>query len=162
MNCSMPGFSLLHCLPEFPQTHVHWVSDAIQPSHPLSPPSPLAPNLSQHQGLFLWGSSSHHKDHLHHYREFACAPSHSVYHQIDFYHLRLVLHLYLNSIIQHVVGSSDGKESTCNARDLGLTPGLERSPGEGNGYLPQYSCLENSMDRGAWWAIVSGVTKSWT
>ena len=48
MNCSTPGFPVLHHLPEFAQTHVHWVSDAIQPSHPLSSPSPLALNLSQH------------------------------------------------------------------------------------------------------------------
>ena len=46
-------------LPEFTQMHVHWVGDAIQPSHPLSSPSPLAFNLSQHQGLFKWVSSSH-------------------------------------------------------------------------------------------------------
>ena len=51
-NCSTPGFPVLHCLPEFAQTHVLWVGDAIQPSHPLSPPSPLALNLSHHQGLF--------------------------------------------------------------------------------------------------------------
>ena len=48
-----------HQLPECTQTHVHWVGDAIQPSHPLSPPSPPALNLSQHQGLFKWVSSSH-------------------------------------------------------------------------------------------------------
>ena len=47
-------------------------------------------------------------------------------------------------------GSSDGKASACNAGDLGLIPGLERSPGEGNSNLLQYSCLENSMDGGAW------------
>ena len=52
MDCSTPGFSALHYLPELAQTHVHQVSDAIQPSHPLSSPSPLALNLSQHQGLF--------------------------------------------------------------------------------------------------------------
>ena len=52
------GFPVLHHLPEFAQTHVHWVSDAIQPFRPLSPPS-LALNLSQHQGLFQWVSSSH-------------------------------------------------------------------------------------------------------
>ena len=46
-----------------------------------------------------------------------------------------------------------------NARDMGLIPGLERSPGEGNGNPLQYSCLENSMDRGAWQALVHGVTK---
>ena len=52
MNCSMPGFSVHHYLPEFAQTHVHWVSDTIQPSHPLLPTSPLAPDFSQHQVFF--------------------------------------------------------------------------------------------------------------
>ena len=51
MNCSTPGLPVHHQLPEFTQTHVHWVRDAIQPSHPLSSPSPPAPNPSQHQGL---------------------------------------------------------------------------------------------------------------
>ena len=59
-------------------------------------------------------------------------------------------------------GGSDGKESYCNAGDLGLIPGLGRSPGEGNGNPLQLSCLENSMDRGAWWATVHGVSKSLT
>ena len=58
MNCSTPGLPAHHQLPEFTQTHVHRVSDAIQPSHPLSTPSP-APNPSQHQGLFQWVNSSH-------------------------------------------------------------------------------------------------------
>ena len=57
MDCSMPGFPVLHHLPEFAQTHVHWVDDAIQPSHPLLPPSPLALNFSQYQGLFRWVSA---------------------------------------------------------------------------------------------------------
>ena len=55
----MPGFPILHYLPEFAQTHVHWVSDAIQPSHPLSLPSPPALSLFQHQGLFQWVDSLH-------------------------------------------------------------------------------------------------------
>ena len=59
MECSTPGLPVHHQLPEFTQTHVHWVSDAIQPSHPLSFPSPPTFNLSQHQGLFQWVSSSH-------------------------------------------------------------------------------------------------------
>ena len=59
-------------------------------------------------------------------------------------------------------GGSDGKESACNAGDPGLIPWLGRSPGEGNDNPLQYSCLENSMDRGAWRATVHGVTKSWT
>ena len=52
MDCSMPGFPVLRHLPEFAQVHVHYVSDGIQPSHPLSPLSPFAFNLSQHEGLF--------------------------------------------------------------------------------------------------------------
>ena len=60
VGCSMPDLPVHHQLPEFTQTHVHWVGDVIQPSHPLLIPSPPIFNLSQHQGLFKWGSSSHH------------------------------------------------------------------------------------------------------
>ena len=55
---------------------------------------------------------------------------------------------------------TDGKESACSTGDLGSIPGLGRSPGEGNGNPLQYPCLENLMDRGAWWAAVHGVAKS--
>ena len=63
MNCSTPGLPVYHQLPEFTQTHIHWVGDAIQPSHPLSSLSPPAPNPSQHQSfpisqLFAWGDQS--------------------------------------------------------------------------------------------------------
>ena len=57
-------------------------------------------------------------------------------------------------------GGSNGEESACNVRDLGSIPGLGRSPGEGNGNPLQYSCLENLVDRGAWWATVHGVAKT--
>ena len=57
MDCSMPSFLVLHCLLEFAQTHIHWVSDAIQPSHPMLPPSAFY--LTQHQSLFQWVGSSH-------------------------------------------------------------------------------------------------------
>ena len=57
-------------------------------------------------------------------------------------------------------GGSDGKESACNAGDLGSIPGFGRPPGEGNSYPLEYSGLENSMDRGAWQATVHGVTES--
>ena len=59
MDCSTPDFPVLHYLQEFVQIHAHRVSDAIQPSHPLLPPSPLALNLSQHQGLFQGVGSLH-------------------------------------------------------------------------------------------------------
>ena len=62
VDCTMPGFPVLHRLPEFAQTHVHWVGDATQPPHPLSSPSPPTFILSQHQGLFSRVSSSHQVD----------------------------------------------------------------------------------------------------
>ena len=58
-DCSTPGSSVFHYLPEFGQNHVHWVSDSIWLSHLLPPPPPFAFNLSQHQGLFQWVGSSH-------------------------------------------------------------------------------------------------------
>ena len=70
---------------------------------------------------------------------------------------------YVLGTILYMVGfpcGSDGKESSCNAGDPGSVPGLRRSHGEENGYPLQYSCLETSMDRGAWWATVHGITKS--
>ena len=59
MNHSTPGLPVHHQVPEFTQTHILWAGDATQPSHPLSSPSPPAPNPSQHQGLFQWVNSSH-------------------------------------------------------------------------------------------------------
>ena len=59
-------------------------------------------------------------------------------------------------------GGSDSKESACNTGDLGSIPGSGRSPGEGNGYPLQYSCPENSMDKGTWWSTVHGVVLSQT
>ena len=58
-DCSTPGFPVHHQLPELTQTHVHWIGVSIQPSHPLSSPSPQALNIPQHQALFQWVSSSH-------------------------------------------------------------------------------------------------------
>ena len=71
-----------------------------------------------------------------------------------------LLHLYTSFSI--FPGGSSGKESTFQCRRCGSVPGSGKFPGEGNGYPLQYSCLENPMDRRAWWATVHGVTKSWT
>ena len=72
-----------------------------------------------------------------------------------------ILSLFISlSFVLGFPGSSEVKASACNVRDLGLNPGLGRSPGEENGNPLQYSCLENPMDRGAWWAILHGVAKS--
>ena len=65
-------------------------------------------------------------------------------------------------LIWGLSGGSDGKESACNAEDPGLIPGLGRYPGGGHGNPLQYSCLKNSMNRGAWWATIHGVAQSWT
>ena len=70
--------------------------------------------------------------------------------------------LLFNMLSRLVIGGSDGKASACNVGDPGLIPGLGRSPGEGNGNPLQYSCLENVMDRGDWWATVNGITKNQT
>ena len=70
-------------------------------------------------------------------------------------------HTYL-SVYLGFPGSLDGEESVCTAEDTGSIPELERSPGGGNGNPLQYSCPENPMDRGALWATVHGVAKSWT
>ena len=64
--------------------------------------------------------------------------------------------------LQGFPDGTNGKESACSVGGLGLILGSGRSPGEGDGYPPQYSCLENSMDRGAWWATVHRVAKNWT
>ena len=70
------------------------------------------------------------------------------------------MELGLDMVINSLPDDSSGKESAYSAGDLGLAPRLGRSPGEGNGSPLQYSCLENSMDRGAWQAAVHGVTES--
>ena len=73
---------------------------------------------------------------------------------------KVVIFSYLEG--SNTSGGSDSKESARNVGDLGLIPGLGKSPGPGNDNPLHYSCLENSMDRGAWRATVLGVTKSWT
>ena len=73
---------------------------------------------------------------------------------------KVILSNYLFLILWGFPGGSDSKESACNVGDLGLIPGSGRYPGEGIGYLLQYSCLENSMDRRAWQTIVHGVVES--
>ena len=73
--------------------------------------------------------------------------------------------MQFNNFLSHYSGfpgSSDTKEYGCHVGDLGLIPGSGRSPGEGNGYPVQNSCLENSMDRRAWWAIFHAIAKSQT
>ena len=76
--------------------------------------------------------------------------------------LYLLLHLSSSHLFYGRPGGSDGKESACNAEDLGSIPGFRRSTGEGKGYPLQCSGLGNSIDRGTWWATVHGIAKSRT
>ena len=149
--------------PEACSTHVHWVSDTIQWSHPLLSPSPPAFNLSQHRGfsLTIWRFTSGSQS-------TGASASASVLpvNIQDCFPLGLtglipllskgLSKVFPNTTVQkHQFFSTQpscfpcdsvGKESTCNVGDLGSIPGLGRSPGEGKGYPLQYSDLENSMD----------------
>ena len=167
MDCSTPGLPAHHQLLDFTQTHAHWVGDAIQPSHPLLPPSPPAINLSQHQGLFKWVSSSHQVAKL---LEFQLQHQSFQWVYQDWFPLgwtswislqskglsrvfsntTVQKHQFFGTQPQGFPCGSDGKASAYNARDLGSIPGSGRSSGEGNGNPLQYSCLENPMDWGAW------------
>ena len=172
MNRSMPGFPVLKYSLELAQTHVHWVSDTIQLSHPLSYPSLLALNLSQHQSLFQWVGCLHHVAKVLEYK--------LLFIILFYYSTLLILYLFYNSPhrFQYLPsqntciwgelgfpGGSTIKNPPANAVDSGvssLVPGSGRSPGIGNGNPLQYSCLENSTDSGAWRATAHGVTKSRT
>ena len=105
------------------------------------------------------------KELFHHERmKITCFPMKSMSHLASLQKqiLRQGLCTNLACLINRYLCCSDGKESVCNAGDLGLIPGLGRSPGEGNGNPLQNSYLENSMDRGAWWATVNEVVKNRT
>ena len=161
MDCSMSGLLVHRQLLELAQTHVHWVDDVIQLSHPLSSPSPLAFNLSQHQGLFQWVSSSH---------QVAKALEFQLQHE----ELLCWVYKYLQMLSSWI-------NSVVNIRCLSLTaslvaqrlkhlPGIretqvwslgQEDPLEKENSNPlQYSCLGNATDRGAWQAIVIGFAKS--
>ena len=115
MNRSTPGLPVHHQLLEFTQTHVHWLSDAIQPSHPLSSPSPLAPNPSQCQSLFQWVNSSHEVAKVLEFR-FSIIPSKEIPGMISFsmdWFDLLAVQGTLEGFLQHV--SSKASILQCSA-----------------------------------------------
>ena len=116
IDCSMPAFPVQHQLPELAQTHVHQVSDAIQLYHPLSSPSPPTFNLSQHQGLFKWVSSSHKAAKILGSFSFIISPSNE-YSEIIFFRIDrldlLPVKGILNNFIQH--HSSEASILQCSA-----------------------------------------------
>ena len=81
---------------------------------------------------------------------------------INFFTFSIYIFNLKNYAVYGLLQGLSSKKSACNAGDVGLFPGLGRSPGGGHGNPLHYSCLKNPMDRGAWWATVHGVTKSWT
>ena len=149
-----------HQLLELTQTHVHRVGDAIQPSPPPSSPSPPAFNLSQHQGLFQWVSSSHQvakvlEFQLQH-QSFQWILRTDISFRVDWLYL-LAVQGTLKSLLQH--HSSKASILRCSA--FFIVQLLSRI-GEGNGIPLQCSCLENPRDRGAWWGAVYGFAQSRT
>ena len=141
MDCRTPGLPVHHQLPEFTQTHVHWVG------------------VHTHTH-----TRTHTHTHTHIYICLLCKlmSIESVYtHTHTHTHTYICLSVCL-SPASVFLGSSVVKNLSANVGDVSLIPGLERSPGEGNGEPFQYSCLGKAMDRGAWWITVHGVTKSRT
>ena len=102
MDCSLPGFPVLHCLLDLAQTHAHWVNDAIQPSHPLLLPYPFSLNLSKHQGLFWWVGCLHQAKYWSF--SFSISPSKGypglISFRIDWFDL-LAIQGTLKSLLQH-------------------------------------------------------------
>ena len=157
MDCNTPGLPVHHQLPEFTQTHVHWVGDAIQPSsHPLSSSSPPTFNLSQH----------------------ICTHTHTYWYVTMCIHIKLnIVHITISNhnlySMDHssllplltgnllLPGGASGKEPACQCRRherRWFDPWVRKIPYR----IPKCSCLENPMDRGALWATVHRVTKSQT
>ena len=120
-----------------PQTHVHWVSDAIQPSHPLPSPSPPALNLSQHQGLFKWVSSSHQVATV---SEFQLQPQ-----SFQWTPRTFVQYYRWWQAFQVVLVVKNPPADAGDIRDASSIPGSGRSPRGGHGNPLQYSCLENTQ-----------------
>ena len=175
---------------ELAQTPVHWVGDAIQPSQPLSSPSPPAFSISQPQGFFQWVSSSHqvtkvlelqleHQSFQWIFRTdllqdglvgSPCSPRNSQESsptpQFKSINSLVLSFLYGPTLLYthtHLPWGLSGKKFACQCRSSkrsGFSPWDGKSPGRGNGHPLQYSCLENS--RGAWQAEVHGVAKSGT
>ena len=160
VDCGVQGFSVLHYLLEFVQIHV---PESVMPSTHLILCCPLLllSSISRHQGL---SNESALRIRWPMYWSFSISPSNGysglISFGIDWFDLLAVQGTLKNFHIG--LGGLDGKESACSAGDLGLIPGSGRSPGERNGNPLQYSCLDNSMDRRAWWDTVHGVTRSWT
>ena len=175
--CSTLGFPVLHYLPELAQTQVHWVSDAIQPSHPLSPSSPPAFNLSQRQDLFQWVGLFTSDGQ----RIGALTPVLPMNTQ-DWFPLGLtglsslqfkgLSRVFSNTrkffstrlpwASQVMLVVKNPPANAGDTRDTGSIPGTGRYLAGGNGNPLQYSSLGNSRDREAWWSIAHRVTKSRT
>ena len=153
MDCSTPGLPVHHQLPESTQAHVHWVSDAIQTSHPLYKSAIIYLLtwdcwlvINSNLLVFLSFFSTEYLYILAPPLPFQSSPS------------ELSERLFPRFKFSASLTNKTYFQSICNAGDPSSIPGSGRQPGEGHGNPPQYSCLENSMDRWAWWATVHGIT----
>ena len=154
MDCSTPGFPVHHQLPELAQTHVHPVGDVIQPSHSLLFPSPPAFNLSQHQALFQWDSSSH---------CVAKVLEFQLQHQSFQWLFRV--DFFWNWLVWSPCSPRDSQESSPAPKFESINSSVRRFFfffffEERNGNPLQCSYLENPMKRRAWLATDYGVAKS--
>ena len=166
MNRSTPGLPVHHQLPEFTETHVHRVSDAIQPSHPLSSPSPPAP-IPPSIRVFSNESTLHMSWPKYWSFSFSIIPSKEIPGLISFKYAR-----QWRPTPVLLPGKSHGRKSLvgCSLWSRSESDTTERlhfhfslsCVGKGNGKPLQYSCLENARDGGAWWAAISGVAQSRT
>ena len=148
MDCSTPGLPVHHQLPKLAQTHVHRVGDAIQLSHPLLSPSPPAFNLSQHQGLFKWVSSSHQGAKI---LEFQLQHQSLPMNIRDWFPLEWTVWIsVLSKGISKVFFHTIVQRHQFFGTELSLYYNSHILTREGNGTPLQYSCLENPMNRGAW------------
>ena len=177
MDYSTPNFLVFFYLSEFAQTYVHWVGDVIHPSHSLLPPSPTL-NLSQHQDLFKWVRSSNQVAKHWSFRFSISSPneySGLISFGIYWFDLLVVQGTQessptprfesINISVFSLQVALVVKNTPANAgdiRDVGSIPGLGSSPRGGHGSLLKYSCLENPMNRGAWWATVHSIAQSRT
>ena len=165
MDCSTLGLPVHHQPSELVHTHVHWVSDAIQPSHPLSSASPPTFNLSQNQGLFQWVGS------FHQVGKVLGVPTSASVLPMNIQDWSPLRRRQWHPTPVLLPGKSHGWRSLEGCRPWGrwgsdTTEQLHfhfslSRIGEGNGNPLQCSCLENLRDGGAWWAAVYGVARGW-
>ena len=169
MDSSTPGLPVHHQFPELTQTHVHWVSDAIQPSHHLWSPSPLTFSLSYLLLIYVspllkCKNSMRFQNFMVNFMVIALDLIYIKIPGTYLVHSKYLLSDWVNTVYSNMTGFSwwlSGKESFCKEgeAETQVWSQVWKIPWRRNGNPFQYSCLENSTQKGAWWATVYGITK---